>query len=79
MNQKFEIGDRVKYNHRFLKSIGGDYEASKMMGTVKEIKGKFGNGILLKIKWDGNDEIYGCLDINLAKYTEKSGLIDNTI
>ena len=79
MNQKFEIGDRVKYNHRFLKSIGGDYETSKMMGTVKEIKGKFGKGILLKIIWDGDTEIRGTLDINLAKYTEKSGLIDNTI
>ena len=76
---KFEVGNRVKYNHTFLKNTGGDYEMSKMTGTIVEVKGNFGNSSLVKIQWDGDIEIRGCLTCNLAKLTEKSGLIDPTI
>ena len=76
---KFAVGDRVKYNHAFLKNTGSDYEISKMTGTIIEVKGNFGNSSLVKIKWDGDIEIRGCLTCNLAKLTKESGLIDPTI
>lgn len=76
---KFSVGDRVKYNHAFLKNIGGDYATSAMIGTIVEVKGNFANGSLVKIQWDGYTEICGCLTCNLARLTEKSGLIDSTV
>jgi len=76
---KFSVDDRVKYNHAFLKNTGGDYEISKLTGTIVEVKGNFANGSLVKIKWDGDTEIRGALTCNLAKLTKESGLIDSTI
>jgi hypothetical protein len=75
----FEVGNRVKYNHAFLKNTGSTFEIASMTGTIVEVKGKFAGGSLVKIKWDGDIEIRGCLTCNLAKLTEKSGLIDPTI
>jgi hypothetical protein len=77
--KKYEVGDRVKYNHAFLKNTGSTFEIASMEGTIVEVKGNFANGLLVKIKWDGDTEIRGCLTSNLAKLTKESGLIDPTI
>jgi len=76
---KFSVDDRVKYNHAFLKNTGSTFEISKLTGTIVEVKEKFANGSLVKIKWDGDTEIRGALISNLAKLTKESGLIDPTI
>ena len=65
---KFKIGDRVQYNHNFLKSTMADKDIADMKGYVKDIvyitsPKKY----LIRILWDGEGEAAGCLESNLCK------------
>ena len=65
---EFKIGDRVQYNHNFLKSITADYDTGIMKGTVQQVTniGR-ANNVLVKILWDGDTEIHSALVSNLCR------------
>jgi hypothetical protein len=64
---KFQIGERVRYSHAFLKSTGSDLEISRMIGTVQKIFPiQSTKNSLIKVLWDGETEAKGCLASNLS-------------
>lgn len=63
----FSFGEKVRYSHAFLKSIGADLEIASMKGTVISIVPIHGgNNTLVKVLWDGETEAKGCLASNLS-------------
>ena len=65
---KFKIGDRVQYNHRFLKSIMANKYIADMKGTVNDIVYMVSSKKwLVRVLWDGEGEAAGCLESNLCK------------
>lgn len=67
INPTFQINERVRYSHAFLKSICADYDTSILTGIVKQIveypKIK---KTVVKVLWNGDSEISSCLSSNLA-------------
>lgn len=65
---QLKSGNKVKYNHAFLKSIGADYDTSIITGIVQSIKPLPNNkNYLVKVLWQGENEVKGCLTNNLTK------------
>jgi hypothetical protein len=62
----FRPGDRVAYAAKFLRSIGGDFEAAERRGTVVGIIG--GRVERITVRWDDlPHEPKNALPVNLAK------------
>ena len=67
-SSKFKIGDRVQYNHKFLKSTMADKDIADMKGFVKDIKHLFSsNTYIIQILWDGEKELKNSLESKLCK------------
>jgi len=65
---KFKIGDRVQFNHNFLKYTMSDKDIADMKGTVNDIVHMvYSKKWLVYVLWDGEDEIKGSLESNLCK------------
>jgi hypothetical protein len=64
MNMKFNIGETVRYSHKFLKSINADYDISLLTGVVESIK-SVGNKTIVKVLWS-DGELQSSLSDNLA-------------
>lgn len=74
MKTSFQIGDRVAYSAKFLRSVGDySHESASMRGTVQGVRRipgmKFDH---VKIAWDGDtDELRsGALACNLCKVSQ---------
>lgn len=73
----FTTGTRVKYNHKYLKSIQADSSIAGMTGTVKKVVREIKTGLYyLKVLWDDESEEKGVLSSNIAKI--KDGLLLDT-
>jgi len=58
-NYKFQVGDRVQYNQKWLQSVGlVTGNIPKMQGIVSSIQ-TTNNKRLLRIKWDSGEEYSG--------------------
>lgn len=54
MNIKYKIGDRVQYNHAFIRNMDClDNEFDQLWGIVREIK-RVGTKDYLKVEWDNS-------------------------
>jgi hypothetical protein len=65
MKTTFKIGEQVRFNHAFLKSIQGDYELSLANGIIQSIKPIGSHNNHVKILWN-DGFISGALTSNLA-------------
>ena len=65
---KFKIGDRVQFNHNFLKYTMSDKDIADMKGTVNDIVHMvYSKKWLVRVLWNGEGEMAGCLESNLCK------------
>ena len=66
--------DIVKFNHKYLSAIQAPKDISDMEGriveVVRQIKPKL---FYVKVLWNGESEVKGCLSSNLA--VVRSGLL----
>jgi hypothetical protein len=64
----FAVGERVAYAASFLKKISADRQTAQMRGTVVSSPDEF-RGIpkVVKVKWDGENEVRGALAQNIAR------------
>jgi hypothetical protein len=70
MKYTYKSGDRVAYNHSFLKAVQGDKEIASMRGTVVTCKVLRPNLSLVTVNWDGA-EVKKSMSTNLCKVTTK--------
>jgi len=62
INMTFKIGEKVRYSHAFIKSIGADYETANITGIVQELKyHPQMKKTIVKVLWEGDTEIRGSL------------------
>ena len=55
---RFKIGDRVQYNHAFLKSIQADKEIADLKGTVKDVVYRnISKVYFIRVLWDGENDL----------------------
>ncbi len=60
-----KVGDRVQYSSPFVRSCGCSKEIADLRGTIIEVKKKVGKSYHVKLQWDDEDELRGCLSENL--------------
>lgn len=65
----YKSGDRVAYNHSFLKSVQADRDIADMRGTVVMTKELRPGLSLVTVNWDGY-EIKRCMSTNLCRVTD---------
>ena len=67
INKNFNIGDKVKYTHSFLKSINADYSISSLTGIVQSIKDMPQiKKTVVRVLWN-DGEMQSSLACNLVK------------
>lgn len=75
-NRIFNDGDRVALSAAHVKALGYDHEIAAMRGTVKYTV-KTGGPSIIKVLWDGEEEVKGILPQYLVRV--KNGMpIDPT-
>lgn len=66
-----QVGDRVAYSAKFLRSIGDySHQSASMRGTVQGLRPMaHSKNVLVKIKWDNDDDELraGALSCNLVR------------
>jgi len=67
INMTFKIGEKVRYSHAFLNSVGADRDMAVLDGIVQSVKEypKLKKTVV-KVLWKGDDEIRSSLAQNLA-------------
>lgn len=62
-----KTGDKVTYNHKFVKSAQLPPELANRRGTVTEVKGLKPTLQYVRVLWDDDGQVTGCLSSNLAR------------
>ena len=70
------VGMRVAYSAAFVRNAGGmDKDVADMRGNITAVKGKFGQHVLVRIRWEDGQES-SALDCNLSRATKGKAVQD---
>jgi len=67
MRNKPQVGQRVRYSHAWLKSVGAYDDLGWIRATITYVGKKIGKGYYVKMLLDGDTEPIGCLSSNLTQ------------
>jgi len=75
--QTFEVGQRVAYNHRFLKQIAAGYDIASLRGTVEDTF-SFSGRPAAKVRWQDEEDTHSVLFSNLCRAPSSGPILDPT-